>query len=71
MDHVPGAALSSLINPEAGKIGATVALSLILVVSLVGISLIVLIVCKTPTSRYVDCKHGLVQHALSNFQVPC
>ena len=42
---------SSLINPEAGKIGATVALSLSLVFSLVGNSLIVLIVYKTPTLR--------------------
>ena len=41
----------SLINPEALKIGLTVALSLILVVSLVGNSLIVLIVYKTPTLR--------------------
>ena len=42
---------SSLINPEALKAGATVAYSLILVVSLVGNSLIVLIVYKTPTLR--------------------
>ena len=42
---------SSLINPEALKVGATVAYSLILVVSLVGNSLIVLIVYKTPTLR--------------------
>ncbi|XP_073250508.1 allatostatin-A receptor-like [Porites lutea] len=42
---------SSLINPEALKVGATVAFSLILVVSLVGNSLIVLIVYKTPTLR--------------------
>ena len=42
---------SSLINPEAGKIGATVALSLSLVFSLVGNSLIVLIAYKTPTLR--------------------
>ena len=42
---------SSLINPEAVKIGKTVAYSLILVVSLVGNSLIVLIVYKTPTLR--------------------
>ena len=41
----------SLINPEALKIGQTVALSLILVVSLVGNSLIVLLVYKTPTLR--------------------
>ena len=41
----------SLINPEALKIGVTFALSLILVVSLVGNSLIVLIVSKTPTLR--------------------
>ena len=41
----------SLINPEALKVGATVAYSLILVVSLVGNSLIVLIVYKTPTLR--------------------
>ena len=41
----------SLINPETLKIGQTVALSLILVVSLVGNSLIVLIVYKTPTLR--------------------
>ena len=41
----------SLINPEALKIGQTVALSLILVVSLVGNSLIVLTVYKTPTLR--------------------
>ncbi|XP_073250526.1 QRFP-like peptide receptor [Porites lutea] len=41
----------SLIHPEALKIGQTVALSLILVVSLVGNSLIVLIVYKTPTLR--------------------
>ena len=40
---------SSLINLEAGKIGATVALSLLLVVSLIGNLLIVLIVYKTPT----------------------
>ena len=42
---------SSLINPEALKVGATVGYSLILVVSLVGNSLIVLIVYKTPTLR--------------------
>ena len=42
---------TSLINPEALKVGATVAYSLILVVSLVGNSLIVLIVYKTPTLR--------------------
>ena len=42
---------SSLINPEALKVGATVSYSLILVVSLVGNSLIVLIVYKTPTLR--------------------
>ena len=42
---------SSLINPEALKVGGTVAYSLILVVSLVGNSLIVLIVYKTPTLR--------------------
>ena len=42
---------SSLINPEVGKIGATVALSLSLVFSLVGNSLIVLIIYKTPTLR--------------------
>ena len=42
---------SSLINPEALKVGATVAYSLILVVSLVGNSLIVLIVYKTTTLR--------------------
>jgi len=42
---------SSLINPEALKVGKTVAYSLILVVSLVGNSLIVLIVYKTPTLR--------------------
>ena len=41
----------SLINPEAQKIGVTFALSLILVVSLVGNSVIVLIVSKTPTLR--------------------
>ena len=42
---------SSLINPEAGKIGATVAYSFILVVSLIGNLLIVLTVHKTPTLR--------------------
>ena len=42
---------SSLINLEAGKIGATVAFSLLLVVSLIGNLLIVLIVYKTPTLR--------------------
>ena len=42
---------SSLINPEEPKIGQTVALSLILVVSLVGNSLIVLIIYKTPPLR--------------------
>ena len=42
---------SSLINPEVLKVGATVAYSLILVVSLVANSLIVLIVYKTPTLR--------------------
>ena len=42
---------SSLINPEALKVGETVAFSLILVVSLVGNFLIVLIVYKTPTLR--------------------
>ena len=42
---------SSLINPEALKVGATVAYSLILVVSLIGNSLIVLIVYKTATFR--------------------
>ena len=42
---------SSLINPEALKVRETVAYSLIIVVSLVGNSLIVLIVYKTPTLR--------------------
>ena len=42
---------SSLINLEAGKIGSTVAVSLLLVVSLIGNLLIVLIVYKTPTLR--------------------
>ena len=42
---------SRLINPEAPKIGLTVAYSFILVVSLVGNFLIVLIVYKTPTLR--------------------
>ena len=42
---------SSLINLEAGKIGSTVALSLLLVVSLIGNLVIVLIVYKTPTLR--------------------
>ena len=42
---------SSLINLEAGKIGSTVAFSLLLVVSLIGNLLIVLIVYKTPTLR--------------------
>ena len=42
---------SSLINPEALKVGKAVAYSLILVVSLVRNSLIVLIVYKTPTLR--------------------
>ena len=42
---------SSLINQEARKVGATVAYSLILVVSLVGNPLIVLIVYKTPSLR--------------------
>ena len=42
---------SSLINLEALKVAATVAYSLILVVSLVGNSLIVLIVYNTPTLR--------------------
>ena len=41
----------SLMNTEALKIGLTCTLSLILVVSLVGNSLIVLIVYKTPTLR--------------------
>ena len=41
----------SLINPEAIKVGKTVAYSLILLVSLVGNSLIVLTVYKTPTLR--------------------
>ena len=45
---------SSLINPEAGKIGVTVALSLILAVSLIGNFLIVLLVYKTPTLRPVS-----------------
>ena len=40
-----------MINLEAAKIGATVALSLLLVVSLIGNLLIVLIVYKTPTLR--------------------
>jgi len=42
---------SSLVNPEALKVGETVAYSVILVVSLVGNSLILLIVYKTPTLR--------------------
>ena len=42
---------SSLINLEAEKIGSTVAVSLLLVVSLIGNLLIVLIVYKTPTLR--------------------
>ena len=42
---------SSLINLETGKIGSTVALSLLIVVSLIGNLLIVLIVHKTPTLR--------------------
>ena len=44
----------SLINPEAGKIGLTVALGLILAVSLIGNFLIVLLVYKTPTLRPVS-----------------
>ena len=44
----------SLINPEAEKIGLTVALSLILAVSLIGNFLIVLLVYKTPTIRPVS-----------------
>ena len=40
-----------MINPEAVKIGKTVAYSLIIVVSLVRNSLFVLIVYKTPTLR--------------------
>ena len=42
---------SCLVNPEALKVGETVAYSLILVVSLVGNSLSALIVYKTPTLR--------------------
>ena len=42
---------SSLINPEAEKIGATVAYSLSLVFALVGNFLVVLTVYKTPTLR--------------------
>ena len=42
---------SGLINPEAEKIGATVANSLSLVFALVGNFLLVLIVSKTPTLR--------------------
>ena len=42
---------SGMINLEARKIGATVAVSLLLVVSLIGNLLIVLIVYKTPTLR--------------------
>ena len=42
---------SSLINPEAEKMGATVAYSLSLVFALVGNFLLVLIVYKTPTLR--------------------
>ena len=41
----------SLINPEALKVGETVAYSLLLVVSLVGNFLVVLIVYKTPTLK--------------------
>ena len=51
MDITANGSCFSLINPETLKIGQTVALSLILVVSLVGNSLIVLIVYKTPTLR--------------------
>ena len=51
MDRTANGSCFSLINPETLKIGQTVALSLILVVSLVGNSLIVLIVYKTPTLR--------------------
>ena len=65
---------SCLVNPEALKVGETVAYSLILVVSLVGNSLSALIVYKTPTLRkpiniYIDRKHGHVR--LSNIPVPC
>ena len=42
---------SRLINPAAAKIGQTIAYNLILLSSLVGNSLIVLIVYKTPTLR--------------------
>ena len=42
---------SSLINPEAEKIGATLAYSLSLVFALVGNFLLVLTVYKTPTLR--------------------
>ena len=42
---------SNLVNPEALKVGVTVAYSSILVVSLVGNPLIALIVYKTPTLR--------------------
>ena len=51
MDRTANGSCFSLINPETLKTGQTVALSLILVVSLVGNSLIVLIVYKTPTLR--------------------
>ncbi|CAH3182695.1 unnamed protein product [Porites lobata] len=51
MDITANGSCFSLINPETLKIGQTVALSLILVVSLVGNSLILLIVYKTPTLR--------------------
>ena len=50
-NRLSSSSCSSLINPEALKVGATVAYSLILVVSLVGNFLIVLIVYKTPTLR--------------------
>ena len=54
MDHSLTKSFSScpsLINPEALKVGETVAYCLILVVSLVGNFLVVLIVYKTPTLR--------------------
>ena len=69
---------SSLIIPEALKIGLTVAYSFILCVSLVGNFLIVLIVYKTRTLKkpvnmlkYADRKHGHLRSALSNIQRPC
>ena len=61
-------------NSTAWKIGGTVTLCLIIIVSLAGNSLIVMLVYKTPnlrkTHKLFHRKHGLVRFAVYTFHLP-